>query len=76
MKQVCPWRKPRRCEICGAPDAHDTRHAAGCPSLPAPSFADLMNLAIIVEEGWEARAPHAIAPRSAPAFPAARRARA
>lgn len=57
------WRVPHRCESCGAPDARDAAHAAGCPADEPLARHELVARARAVETAWAAKAgrpdPHA-----------------
>lgn len=46
------WR-PQPCHICGAADARDADHQAGCPHMPELPRAELVARARAIEAGWE-----------------------
>jgi hypothetical protein len=47
------------CQSCGARDARDASHAGGCPALAPASQAELVRLALAVEDGWARKSERA-----------------
>jgi hypothetical protein len=56
---------PVPCFACDAPDCRDTRHQAGCPSLPPVLREELARLAQLVEDGWIADRERVVATKGA-----------
>jgi hypothetical protein len=52
-------RHPRifRSAICGAPDAHDASHQRGCPQVAPLTKAELLRLALAIEDAWAGLPP-------------------
>jgi hypothetical protein len=44
--------RPTPCHICGAADARDADHCAGCPSAPPLPKAELIARARAIEAAW------------------------
>lgn len=42
------------CEFCHKPNGYSGDHTRGCPSLPQPTRAELLDLALACEAGWVA----------------------
>jgi hypothetical protein len=47
--------RPAPCHICGARDARDADHCAGCPLIPPLSKAELIWRARAIEAAWAAK---------------------